>query len=127
MNKFSVEDVCQYIADGRGVVAVFKAGNKLSELKFAEVYCPPPEHVETPLHAVVLIGVIFYRSRTIYIFLNSWGKEFCAVCDANGEIMRDADGEILFGGIGFVENDLAFNPLVLSRSWEIGDKNFFKT
>lgn len=32
--------------------------------------------------------------------------------------MRDADGEIISGGIGLVENALSWNPIVLSRSWE---------
>lgn len=106
-----MEHICQCIADGRGVIGVFSAGKNLQLLKFGEVYSPP---VSTTMgHAVLLIGAIFYQGRIIYIFLNSWGKDFCALWDENRKL--------IVGGIGMVEGVLLFNPIVLSRSWEEGE------
>lgn len=123
MNRSRPELICQYITDGRGVVGVFKAGPKLAELKLGEVYLPPS--VTTFELAVLLIGAIVGRDRLIYIFLNSWGKAFCAFRDENGNIVMDENGNIAMGGIGMVETFLSCNPVVLSRSWEKGN-NFFQ-
>ncbi|XP_039779116.1 uncharacterized protein LOC120646736 isoform X3 [Panicum virgatum] len=110
VNLGKFEHICQCIADGRGVVGAFPVGKNLHLLKFGEVYSPPVSNAVG--HAVMLIGAIFYQGSTIYIFLNSWGKEFCA--------LRDENGELIVGGIGMIEGLLLFNPIVLSRSWEKG-------
>lgn len=111
VNRSKVEHICQCIADGRGVVGCFRAGKKLADLQFGQVYCETDDPKAT-LHAVVLIGALYYAGSIIYIFLNSWGKSFCSIKDENGEIIT--------GGIGMVESWLSCNPIVLGRSWEEG-------
>ncbi|KAL6876318.1 hypothetical protein ACP4OV_012890 [Aristida adscensionis] len=109
VGRFRHEDIYRCIADGRAVVACFPVGKKFFELKFGEVYYRPIfEKYEN--HAVVLIGVLIEPCRLIFIFLNSYGKKFCALYDENGSI--------IMGGVGMIEGAFICNPIVLSRSWE---------